>query len=226
MSLLLALSATVVLPVLAADPPKGARITSVKWSEGAGCPTGSWSTAVNTEKHYATLIFDSFLASLEATPGTDDNVSVDCSVIVEVSEIPAGYKAVLDAITWRGYSALRKGANGTWKMTTAWSEGSVVSLSSKDIFFMPRMVAAAVNLNTQWAKGGSLGAGEEDLLLDANRNDAEKTKYGSRCTPAGSGDRTTTVTVGMEVLLGRDDDNVEALAAIDSLDFTTALRAC
>jgi hypothetical protein len=85
---------------------------------GTGCPQGTMSSQINADRTIMTLIFDSYIASIQL------NVDI---------QYPGGFQYSILSADYRGYSAIQKGVSGTLKSTYYFSGQTeqVISISAQ-----------------------------------------------------------------------------------------------
>jgi hypothetical protein len=82
---------------------------------GTGCPQGSMSSQISSDRTIVTLIFDSYVASVG--PGVAATESrKNCQLNVDI-KYPGGFQYSILSADYRGYAALQKGVSGTLKST-------------------------------------------------------------------------------------------------------------
>jgi hypothetical protein len=96
-------------------PPAGSvKIRGVSYG-GTGCPQGTMSSQISSDRSVVTLIFDSYIASIG--PGISvTEQRKNCQLNVDL-EYPGGFQYSVLSADYRGYSAIQKGVTGTLKST-------------------------------------------------------------------------------------------------------------
>jgi len=96
-------------------PPAGTvKIRGVSYG-GTGCPQGTMSSQISSDRSVVTLIFDSYIASIG--PGISvTEQRKNCQLNVDL-EYPGGFQYSILSADYRGYSAIQKGVTGTLKST-------------------------------------------------------------------------------------------------------------
>jgi hypothetical protein len=87
------------------SPPSNVTIASISYS-GTGCPAGSVGTSLSEDKTTYTLIFDDFIASVQAGNATTNQKN--CLIDLNLN-YPSGYQYSVVQQTYRGFVALDKG---------------------------------------------------------------------------------------------------------------------
>jgi len=82
---------------------------------GTGCPQGSMSSQISSDRTIVTLIFDSYIASIG--PGISvTEQRKNCQLNVDIN-YPGGFQYSVLSADYRGYSSIQKGVSGTLKST-------------------------------------------------------------------------------------------------------------
>ncbi|KAH3920648.1 hypothetical protein HBI56_219330 [Parastagonospora nodorum] len=115
-------------------PPAGSvTIKGVSYG-GTGCPQGTMSSQISSDRTIVTLIFDSYIAS------TGPGISVteqrkNCQLNVDL-QYPGGFQYSILSADYRGYAAIQKGITGTLKSTYYFS-GQTAQTSTEYNFVGP-----------------------------------------------------------------------------------------
>jgi hypothetical protein len=82
---------------------------------GTGCPQGTVSSQISSDRTIMTLIFDSYIASIG--PGISvTEQRKNCQLNVDIA-YPGGFQYSILSADYRGYSSIQKGVSGTLKST-------------------------------------------------------------------------------------------------------------
>lgn len=82
---------------------------------GTGCPQGTMSSQINSDRTVMTLIFDAYIASIGPGIAVTEQRK-NCQLNVDI-EYPGGFQYSILSADYRGYSAIQKGVSGTLKST-------------------------------------------------------------------------------------------------------------
>ncbi|KAF1955096.1 hypothetical protein CC80DRAFT_517280 [Byssothecium circinans] len=116
-----------------APPPGQVTIRGVTYG-GTGCPQGTMSTQISSDRTTMTLIFDSYIASIGPGVAVTENRK-NCQLNVEVL-YPGGFQFSVLSADYRGYAAIQKGVEGTLKSTYYFS-GQTDQSSTQYVFKGP-----------------------------------------------------------------------------------------
>ncbi|CAN8098832.1 unnamed protein product [Discula destructiva] len=107
--------------------PTGVSIGSVSYT-GSGCPSGSVSTSLSSDKTVVTLGFDRFQTYIG--PGTSlADHSKNCKLLLSL-KYPPGYSFTVISSTYHGYAQLDPGVTGTFSSLYFFSSLPTATLSS------------------------------------------------------------------------------------------------
>ncbi|KAF2247553.1 hypothetical protein BU26DRAFT_349510 [Trematosphaeria pertusa] len=96
-------------------PPAGqVQIRGVTYG-GTGCPQGSMSSQVSSDRTTMTLIFDEYIASIGPGIAVTEQRK-NCQINVDL-QYPGGFQYSVLSADYRGYAAVQKGVTGTLKST-------------------------------------------------------------------------------------------------------------
>jgi hypothetical protein len=82
---------------------------------GTGCPQGTMSSQINSDRTVMTLIFDAYIASIGPGIAVTEQRK-NCQLNVDI-QYPGGFQYSILSADYRGYSAIQKGVSGTLKST-------------------------------------------------------------------------------------------------------------
>ena len=82
---------------------------------GTGCPQGTMSSQISSDRTVVTLIFDSYIASIGPGIAVTEQRK-NCQLNVDI-KYPGGFQYSILSADYRGYSAIQKGVTGTLKST-------------------------------------------------------------------------------------------------------------
>ncbi|PSN65145.1 hypothetical protein BS50DRAFT_496989 [Corynespora cassiicola Philippines] len=97
-----------------APPPGQVKIRGITYG-GTGCPQGTLSSQLSSDRTLVTLIFDSYIASIGPGVTVTENRK-NCQINVAL-EYPGGFQYSIMSADYRGYAAIQKGVTGTLKST-------------------------------------------------------------------------------------------------------------
>ncbi|KAF2006318.1 hypothetical protein P154DRAFT_529990 [Amniculicola lignicola CBS 123094] len=98
----------------AAPPPGQVQIRGVAYG-GNGCPQGTVSSQISSDRTIMTLIFDAYVASIGPGVALTENRK-NCQLNVDLL-YPGGFQYSILSADYRGYAAIQKGVTGTMKST-------------------------------------------------------------------------------------------------------------
>ncbi|KAF3924742.1 hypothetical protein AA313_de0208933 [Arthrobotrys entomopaga] len=133
----LALAAAAPLDPLTTSPagpdPNSIYVVSLA-TGGTGCPTGTVSQQISSDRSTFTLIFDEYVASMgPGVPVTQNRKNCQLNVHLHY---PGGWQFSVFEATYRGYAQLSKGQSGTQKSTYYFS-GNAQQASTQSNFNGP-----------------------------------------------------------------------------------------
>ncbi|KAJ4364091.1 hypothetical protein N0V83_009546 [Neocucurbitaria cava] len=115
-------------------PPAGqVTIRGVSYG-GTGCPQGTMSSQISSDRSVVTLIFDSYIASIGPGIAVTEQRK-NCQLNVDL-QYPGGFQYSILSADYRGYSAIQKGVSGTLKSTYYFS-GQTAQTSTEYDFTGP-----------------------------------------------------------------------------------------
>jgi len=132
--------ASLLLPALAAASPLELRNTpgnpdpsqitiSSATASGNGCPQGSFSTTISTDKTVVTFGFDGFQTYIGPGTAVSDHTK-NCQIHLSL-KYPGGFNfAVVDA-TYHGYAQLDDGVTGTFLSTYYFSQDASATVTTQ-----------------------------------------------------------------------------------------------
>jgi hypothetical protein len=82
---------------------------------GTGCPQGTVSNQISSDRTIMTLIFDAYIASFGPDVKATENRK-NCQINVDI-QYPGGFQYSILSADYRGYAAIQKGVTGTLKST-------------------------------------------------------------------------------------------------------------
>jgi len=148
-----------------APPPGSVTIKGVSYG-GTGCPQGTMSSQISSDRSIVTLIFDSYIASVGPGIAVTEQRK-NCQLNVDLV-YPGGFQYSVLSADYRGYSAIQKGVTGTLKSTYYFSgqtaqtsteykfEGPVTGdylkhdeADSTSVVWSPCGAAGMLNINSQ-----------------------------------------------------------------------------
>jgi len=103
-------SAAPALEAVAVEPPREVRINGVSYG-GNGCPQGTVSSSLNSERTIITLIFDAYSATIGPKAKSRNDARRYCQLNVRV-QYPGGYQYSVFKVDTRGYADLDGGVSG------------------------------------------------------------------------------------------------------------------
>ncbi|EOA86682.1 hypothetical protein ACJQWK_08419 [Exserohilum turcicum] len=116
-----------------APPPGQVKIRGVSYG-GTGCPQGTVSSQISSDRTVMTLIFDSYIASIGPSVAVTEQRK-NCQLNVDI-EYPGGFQYSILSADYRGYSNIEKGVTGTLKSTYYFS-GQTAQSSTQYTFEGP-----------------------------------------------------------------------------------------
>ncbi|KAF1936580.1 hypothetical protein EJ02DRAFT_459422 [Clathrospora elynae] len=119
---------------LGTAPPAGTvTIRGVTYG-GTGCPQGTVSSQISSDRTIMTLIFDSYIASIGPGIAVTEQRK-NCQLNVDIA-YPGGFQYSILSADYRGYSSIQKGVQGTLKSTYYFS-GQTDQTSTSYVFDGP-----------------------------------------------------------------------------------------
>ncbi|KAF2404089.1 hypothetical protein EJ06DRAFT_469510 [Trichodelitschia bisporula] len=107
---LAALAAAAPLDGAPSDTPRDVRINGVNYG-GTGCPQGTVSSSLNSERTVMTLIFDVYAATIGPKAKSRSEARRYCQLNLKV-QYPGGYQFSVFKVDTRGYADLEGGVTG------------------------------------------------------------------------------------------------------------------
>jgi len=115
-------------------PPAGTVVIKGVSYGGTGCPQGTMSSQISSDRSIVTLIFDSYIASIG--PGISvTEQRKNCQLNVDL-QYPGGFQYSILSADYRGYASIQKGVTGTLKSTYYFS-GQTAQTSTQYDFVGP-----------------------------------------------------------------------------------------
>lgn len=125
----LATAAAVLNPDLDEGPdPKQIQITGATWS-GNGCPQGTVSTSLSTDRTVVTFGFDAFQTYIGAGISPMEN-SKNCQLHLSL-KYPGGFQFAVVESTYHGYAILDTGVTGTFYSTYYFSQDASATTTTR-----------------------------------------------------------------------------------------------
>jgi len=165
--------------------PKSIYVEAIKHA-GSGCPQGTMSTAMSSDRKLFTLMFDQYYASLGPNVGIEQNRK-NCQINVGV-RFPQGWQYGIVSSQYRGYAQLDRGVHGQHKSTYYFAGQSQQVSVTKDFYgplvqdylsnesvgviaYSPCGFSANLNVNSQVRMFNEGGSSQSKGLLTADSQD-------------------------------------------------------
>ncbi|KAF9732425.1 secreted protein [Paraphaeosphaeria minitans] len=126
---------------------------------GTGCPQGTLSAQLNTDKTLVTIIFDAYIASIGPGVAVTEQRK-NCQLNIDI-RYPGGFQYSVLSADYRGYASIQKGVTGTLKSTYYFS--GQTDQSTTDYTFTGPVTGdylkhdTADSVSTVWSPCGTQG---------------------------------------------------------------------